>query len=87
MDLEVLKSMKPMINKKMIRTITCEVAKDDRKNVYSDLPDNSESGFNELLCENYKLIAKGWGVLKDNKFDKIPDSSWEMDCKWRLKEK
>ena len=87
MDLDVLKTMKTMIENKMIGTITCEVTKDERKNIYTDLPDNSESGFNELLCENYKLIAKGWGVLKDNKFDKIPDSSWEMDCKWRLKEK
>ena len=85
MDLEVLKTMKPMIDEKKIGTITCEVAKNDKINIYKDLPDNSEKGFEELLKLNYMLIAKGWGALKDNTFDKIPDDAWEMDCKWKLK--
>jgi len=86
MDLEVLKTLKPMIDKKQIGRITCEVAKDEKGNVYKDLPDNSETGFSKLLYTNYKLIAKGWGVLKDNTFDKIPEDAWEMDCRWILKD-
>ncbi len=86
MDLEVLKTLKPMIEHKKIRTITSEVAKNEKINIYRDLPDNSENGFASLLNENYQLIAKGWGVLEDNTFETIPDDAWEMDCKWRLKE-
>jgi FkbM family methyltransferase len=84
MDLEVIKTIKPMIDAKKIGSITCEVALNEKGNVYKDLPDNSEKGFNELLKSNYKLIAKGWGVLKDNNFEKIPNDAWEMDCKWQL---
>lgn len=87
MDLEVLKTMKPMIAARKIKAITCEVTKDEKHNIYSDLPDNTESGFFELLKDNYELIAKGWGILKDNQMDYVPDSLWEMDCKWVLKEK
>jgi FkbM family methyltransferase len=87
MDLEVLKTMKPMIDKKMIGTITCEVTKDDKNNIYYDLPDNSEKGFTDLLKNNYELIAKGWGYLKENKYDRIPYNVWEMDCRWRLRSK
>ncbi len=86
MDLEVLKTMKPMIDKKQIGSITCEVTKNGKKNIYKDLPDNSENGFAELLNKNYKLVAKGWGVLKDNRFETIPDTAWEMDCKWKLRD-
>jgi FkbM family methyltransferase len=87
MDLEVLKTMKPMIDNNMIDTISCEVTKNDRQNIYYDLPDNSENGFASLLSDNYDLIAKGWGILKNNKIDKIPDDVWEMDCRWRVKNK
>lgn len=69
----------------MIGTITCEVTKNERGNIYYDLPDNSEKGFEDLLKANYELIAKGWGYLKDHKFDKIPDNVWEFDCRWRSK--
>jgi len=86
MDLEVLKTLKPMIDKKQIGRITCEVTKNEKGNVYNDLPDNSENGFSKLLNDNYKFIAKGWGVLKDNTFDKIPEDAWEMDCRWILKD-
>jgi len=85
MDLQVLKTLRPMIDNKQIGTIRCEVTKDKYKNIYHDLPDNSERGFLELLTDNYQLIAKGWGILKDYKFDKISESAWEMDCKWKLK--
>lgn len=85
MDLEVLKTMKPMIDQRKIGTITCEVTKDDKCNIYKNLPENSESGFADLLNENYELIARGWGVLKNNKFERIPEDAWEMDCKWILK--
>lgn len=82
MDLEVLKTLKPMITSKSIGTITCEVAKNERKNIYSGLPDNSENGFRELLEPGYTLVAKGWSILRDGRFDKIPEDAWEMDCKW-----
>ncbi len=85
MDLEVLKTLEPMIKEKRIYAITCEVTKDERKNIYVNLPDNSESGFHKLLSENYELIARGWGVLKDGKIEKIRDDAWEMDCKWKVK--
>lgn len=86
MDLEVLKTLKSMIAGGKIRPITCEVTKDGKHNIYSDLPDNTESGFFELLKDNYELIAKGSGFLVDNQMDRVPDSMWEMDCKWKLKE-
>ena len=85
MDLEVLKTLKPMIDNKRIKTITCEVTKNEKRNIYSDLPDNTENGFIELLNENYDLISKGWGILADNKNDEIPLYTWEMDCRWKLK--
>ncbi len=85
MDFEVLKTMKPMIDERRIDTIICEVARNDKGNVYCDLPDNMEKEFEELLRDNYRLVAKGWGVLKDGQFEEIPDGAWEMDCKWRLK--
>lgn len=85
MDLEILKTLKPFIQSKCIGTISCEVTKDDKRNIYRDLPANNESGFYELLNENYVLVSKGWGILKDNCFDVVPEEWWEMDCKWRLK--
>ncbi len=86
MDLEVLKTLKPMIKNKMIKTITCEVTINEKRNIYHNLPDNSESGFQNLLKENYKLVAKGSGILLENNFDLIPKNTWEFDCKWNLKQ-
>lgn len=83
MDLHVLKTLRPLIEKKLIGSIRCEVTKNNYRNIYYDLPDNSENGFKELLNDNYQLIAKGLGILKDGKFDIIPEHTWEMDCKWR----
>ncbi|MBK9284931.1 MAG: FkbM family methyltransferase [Sphingobacteriaceae bacterium] len=84
MDLEVLKTMKPMLDKKQIGTIMSEVTKDGKENIYADLPSNALSDFNLLLSPNYKLVSQGWGVLKDGEFEKIPEDAWEMDCKWKV---
>jgi FkbM family methyltransferase len=85
MDLEVLKTMRPFIEQKRIATITAEVAKDNKPQIYPDLPDNSESGFQDLLKENYALVATGWDKLEDNVYRDVPEGWWEMDCKWMLK--
>lgn len=85
MDLQVLKTLRPMIENKRIGSIVCEVTKDEYGNIYEDLPDNSESGFHELLNDHYELVAKGLGILVDDKFDAIPEERWEMDCKWIAK--
>ncbi len=85
-DLEVLKTLMPYINRKAIGSITCETGKDGFGNIYPDLPDNSESGFANLLGENYNCVAKGWGKgLKEGVFNNVPDDWWEMDCKWKPK--
>ena len=86
MDLEVLKTLEPMIRQGRIGSISCEVTKDEHGNIYKDLPDNSESGFNKLLGDQYECVAKGWGSLEDNSFTDVPEDWWEMDCKWRLKQ-
>lgn len=82
-DLEVLKTLKPYLDEKRIGTITCEVAKS--RNIYKDLPDNSEEGFNKLLGNNYECVGTGWGHLREGEFQGTPEAWWEMDCKWRLK--
>lgn len=83
-DLEALKTLKPYIDKKKIKNITCEVIKNINKSTYN-LPDNSEKGFNLLLNDNYECVAKGYGVLKDGEFNDVPEEWWEMDCKWKAK--
>lgn len=83
-DLNVLKTLSPFIKNRKIESITCETSKDERENIYK-LGDNSESGFKELLDENYYLAAKGWGILKDGNFSGVAQEWWEMDCKWNLK--
>jgi FkbM family methyltransferase len=85
-DLQVLKTLKPLLDQRKIANITCEVTKDEHQNIYKGLPDNSESGFNQLLTKNYECIARGWGILKDGNFDNVPSGWWEMDCKWKVKE-
>ncbi|MDD9805990.1 MAG: FkbM family methyltransferase [Gammaproteobacteria bacterium] len=85
MDLEVLKTLEPLIRRGRIGSISCEVTKDKYRNCYSDLPDNHEAAFNRLLSANYTLAAKGWGILKDGQFNEVPEHWWEMDCKWNLK--
>lgn len=85
MDLLVLKTLKPMIDKKQIGSIRCEVTKNEYGNIYYDLPDNSFDSFQKLLSDNYKLTAAGSGILRDGLFEKVPSETWEMDCKWQLK--
>ena len=82
MDLTVLSTMRPYIEARQIEAITVETAREDRRNIYRDLPDNSESGFEKLLGNHYRLVAIGYGVLADYWFGDIGDA-WEMDCKWR----
>lgn len=85
MDLTVLRTLKPWIDAGRIGTIQCEVGRDDKPQIYHDLPPNNESSFNALLADRYEMIAKGWGVLEDGVFNQVPDSWFEMDCKWRLR--
>lgn len=83
MDLEVLKTMKPYLDERRIVSLTVETTRDGRRNIYKDLPDNSESGFRELLQDNYKLVGMGYGLLHDYWFADVPAGAWEFDCKWR----
>lgn len=83
-DLNVLKTLSSFIKNKQILNITCETTKDKYNNIYN-LGDNSESGFKELLEENYYMAAKGWEVLEDGKFIDVKEDWWEMDCRWKLK--
>jgi hypothetical protein len=84
MDLAVLKTLEPMVSRRKIGAITCEVTKNSRGNIYADLNDNSEEGFSAFLADNYQLVAKGWGILTEGQFDEVPADWWEMDCKWRV---
>jgi FkbM family methyltransferase len=84
-DLNVLKTLSTYIKNKMIGSISCETSKNEYENIYN-LGDNSESGFKELLDENYYLVAKGWENLEDGKYNDVNEEWWEMDCKWNLKE-
>lgn len=85
MDLEVLKTLKPMIETRSIGTITCEVTKTGKHNIYQDLPDNTEPGFVELLGDHYEVVAKGWGHLEEGKMEDVPAGWWEFDCMWRAR--
>lgn len=84
MDLTVLTTMQPYITNKLINYITSEVAKNEYKNIYANIPDNSEAGFEALLTGNYTLCAKGIGLLQPNTFEPIPAHYWEMDCMWQV---
>lgn len=86
MDLQVLKTLRPMIEEQKIGTIKCEVTKNEHGNIYEDLPDNTEQGFDALLGDNYEKIAKGRGLLTPNQFDPIPETMWEMDVMWCKKQ-
>ncbi len=84
-DLAVLKTLAPMINQRKIKRITCETTKDKYKNIYKDLPDNSFKEFEKYLSKNYKCVAKGWGILKEESFNEVPSDWWEFDSMWKLK--
>ena len=85
-DLTILKTLEPMIASKSIKTITCEVTKNKYGNIYKDSPDNTFDGFNSFLGDNYECISKGWGILQDGNFEEVPNSWWEFDAKWRVKQ-
>jgi len=55
MDLIVLKTLQPLLEKRKIEVLQCEVGKDDRPPVYLDLY-NKFAGFQELLSSNYEII-------------------------------
>lgn len=84
-DLNVLKTLSTYIKNKKIGSISSETSKNEYENIYN-FGDNSESGFKELLDENYYLVGKGWENLEDGKFNDVNEEWWEMDCKWNLKE-
>lgn len=83
-DLRVLKTMQYFVEAQKIDTITCEVAKNKYGNMYMNLADNSEDGFKAFLGDKYRLVSKGWGVLKENVFKEVPEEWWEMDCMWKV---
>lgn len=84
-DFEVLNTLKPFIDSKRLGTITCAVTKNGKHNDYRDMSNNSEIRYYKLLNQNYELIARGWGQLKDGVIKDVPDDWWEMDCKWSVK--
>jgi FkbM family methyltransferase len=84
-DLQVLKTLKPMIDERRIETITCETAKDKYSNIYENAEDNSFTGLKNFLGKNYECVSIGWGVLQDGVFNEVPENWWEFDSKWRLK--
>jgi FkbM family methyltransferase len=84
-DLKVLSTLKTLIEQKKIKRISSEVAKDEKENIYEGLPLNNLSAFNDLLSDNYKLVAKGEGILKEGEFNEVPEGWWEMDCMWKVK--
>ena len=90
-DLQALKALKPYIDNGKIITIQSEVSTDN--DLYKDMPDNSEDGFNRLLGEKYTLVAKmssreldeSDGLLCAGQFSEVPKDHWDMDCKWMVK--
>ena len=87
MDLEILKTLRPMLEEKRIQRIRCEVSAD--QNLYEGLPDNSFRGFLDLLTPlGYELWSTGWGDLVDRQFkygktpETLPKGLWEFDAKW-----
>lgn len=83
-DLTVLKTLAEHIDQKRIGTIQCEVAKNERTNIYAGVGSNRESDFEQLLRPNYLRVATGWGSCYAGVFETIPDDWWEFDAKWVL---
>lgn len=93
-DLHVLTTLKPLITASRIKSVQSEVSA--KNNLYKDNPVNSETGFNELLGDKYKLVARvaagiqkaesNWsGLIADGTFNEIPPECWDYDCRWELK--
>ena len=87
-DLIILKTLKPLIDNRMIEEIQCEVEKNEKPSIYvneNTETQNKEKNFDEFLKENYVKVATGWGNLEDNKFKSVPEEWAEFDAKWKLK--
>jgi hypothetical protein len=87
-DFIILKTIKELIDNKMIEEIQCEVEKNHTPPIYvneNKETQNKEANFDNFLNENYEKIATGWGSLEDGKFDSVPEEWNEFDIKWRLK--
>ena len=56
MDLAFLRTLKPLLDKRSIKKITCEVEKDEKPVLYAGF-NNKLSEFQELLKENYSLVS------------------------------
>lgn len=86
-DYEVLKTLKPLIDRGAINTIECEVEKTDKPPIYvvEGIDRNIEENFNTILGKNYEKVATGWGRLTDGVFANVPDNWCEWDVRWKLK--
>ena len=86
-DYEVLKTLKPLIDRGAINTIECEVEKTDKPPIYvvEGIERNIEENFNTILGKNYEKVATGWGRLTDGVFANVPDNWCEWDVRWKLK--
>ena len=81
-DLDVIKSVKPLIDNKQIKYLQCEVEPDTMPIKYTGL-DNKLGGFNEVLSENYKITWKD-PYAKDSGNAEVGD--WfSIDYRWKLK--
>jgi len=83
MDLTVLQTLSPFIDKNKIGAITCEVVRDGKDNPYTNIQSNFVCDFSKLLDGKYELVASGWGYLVDGTLNAVPESYTFMDCKWR----
>ncbi len=85
MDLTVLKTLTDFLGTK-IRVITCEVCVDGKPRPYSNLDSNYMADFERLLSEKYELVSTGWGILREEVFDEVPEDYSFMDAKWKIKD-
>jgi FkbM family methyltransferase len=86
-DFIVLKTLKPLIVSKRIKTIQCEVEKNEKPTIYvnKDIKhQNKEKNFDALLKDYYIKTSKGWGYLKEGEFNEVPDNWCEFDVQWKL---
>lgn len=84
-DLNVLKTLKPYIDNRMIDTIVVETH-NDKLNLYKGL-DNRFQGFKDLLSENYEIETIRLGRLDGAEVleSEIPPDEYEWDTVWSLK--
>ncbi len=57
MDLDVLTTLRHLVEAKAIRAIVCEVEKDEKPRLYRGM-NNKYAGFLELLGDNYRVFAE-----------------------------